>query len=428
MRVCMFTNTYLPHVGGVARSVDAFSRDLAARGHEVLVVAPTFPDKEDGEEPGPVAGVSVFRVPAIQNFNGSDFSVRLPMPFRLSKRIDGFNPDLIHSHHPFLLGDAALRAAEVRGLPVVFTHHTMYERYTHYVLETEAMKRFVIQLSTGYANLVDRVVAPSESVAEVLRRRKVKTPIRVVPTGVDTKFFASGDGERFRVKHGIETSTPVVGHLGRLAFEKNLDYLGRAVAEYLRHNEGVFLVAGNGPAEKRLRNIFSEEKLKGHLLLVGMLQGDDLADCYKAMDVFTFASTSETQGMVLTEAMASGTPVVALDAPGAREVVEDGRNGRLLPEETKPEDFASAIGEALEKSDSWRSRAAGRAEEFSRDTCAEKLLDLYREILAERPETERPQEDWLETLEIVQRRLRTEWDMLGEKAKAALEALEMGRG
>ena len=129
MKILMFTNTYLPHVGGVARSVSTFARDLVHLGLEVAVVAPHF----QGEDPDQNARVQVMRVPAIQNFNGSDFSVRLPIPFALSERIEAFNPDLIHSHHPFLLGDTAMRVARQRELPLVFTHHTMYEWYTHYV-------------------------------------------------------------------------------------------------------------------------------------------------------------------------------------------------------------------------------------------------------------------------------------------------------
>src|SRR3989339_50554 len=129
MKICMFTNTYLPHVGGVARSVNSFATELRNRGNEVLVIAPVFPGYEahDSEE------TDIIRVPAIQQFNGSDFSLSIPVPFFIDERIDAFDPDIIHSHHPYLLGDAALRAARRRRLPLVFTHHTLYERYVHYV-------------------------------------------------------------------------------------------------------------------------------------------------------------------------------------------------------------------------------------------------------------------------------------------------------
>src|SRR3982750_4419142 len=125
MRVVMMTNTYLPHVGGVARSVESFSTALRSAGHSVKVVAPDFPGEAENES-------DVIRVPAIQRFNGGVFSGRLPVPGLLTEPLDRFQPDLVHAHHPFLLGDTALRVASGRGLPLVFTHHTLYEEYTHY--------------------------------------------------------------------------------------------------------------------------------------------------------------------------------------------------------------------------------------------------------------------------------------------------------
>jgi len=195
MKICMFTNTYLPHVGGVARSVDFFAKDLRKLGHRVLVVAPTFPT-----DMGPVEDNDrVLRVPAVQNFNGSDFSVTIPAPFIVSQRIENFKPDILHSHHPFLMGDTALRIARRRDLPLVFTHHTLYERYTHYVpLDSKALQDFVINLSTRYANFCDRVVAPSSSIARLIRRRGVQRPIEEIPTGVDADFFAGAIEQFFQ--------------------------------------------------------------------------------------------------------------------------------------------------------------------------------------------------------------------------------------
>jgi len=220
MNICMFTNTYLPHVGGVARSVAFFTEDLRKRGHRVLVVSPTFP--HDDALTGQEEEEDVLRVPAIQNFNGSDFSVRIPLPFLVDQKIDDFKPDVIHSHHPFLLGDTAVRAAYRRNLPLIFTHHTLYEKYTHYVsLDSEVMKRLAVHLTTEYANLCTRVVAPSRSIADLIAERGVIPPIAVIPTGVDIDYFRSGKGADFRRLHHIPLDAPVIGHLGRLAPEKN---------------------------------------------------------------------------------------------------------------------------------------------------------------------------------------------------------------
>ena len=228
MNILMMTNTYLPHVGGVARSVDAFSQALRAEGHAVLVVAPSFQGAARRE-------AGVVRVPAIQHFNGSDFSLRLPIPGLLSRALDRFEPDVVHSHHPFLLGDAALRVATRFGLPLVFTHHTMYERYTHYVPgDSPALRRFVMGLVREYANLCDAVIAPSESIARLLVERGVRAPIHAIPTGVEVGRFGRGDGAALRRRLGIAPGSFVVGHVGRLAHEKNLPFLAAAVAGLLR--------------------------------------------------------------------------------------------------------------------------------------------------------------------------------------------------
>src|SRR6185369_13365031 len=135
MKICMMTNTYLPHVGGVARSVSTFAEEYRRQGHEVLVVAPNFPGRM------PKRGEAIVeRVAAVQNFNGSDFSVRLPLAAGLSVRLDTFAADIIHAHHPFLLGDTALRMAMNKNVPIVFTHHTRYEDYTHYVPFSDTLK------------------------------------------------------------------------------------------------------------------------------------------------------------------------------------------------------------------------------------------------------------------------------------------------
>src|SRR3954467_1297822 len=190
MKICMMTNTYLPHVGGVARSVSTFAEEFLREGHDVLVVAPQF----DGKPLPPKAEAIVERVPSLRNFNGSEFSVRLPLATALSNRLDAFQADIIHAHHPFLLGDTALRVAMNKNVPIVFTHHTRYEDYTHYVpFDSEGLKEVAINLPTQFANLCDGVVAPSESIARLLRRRGVKSPMAVIPTGIDVAAFASPD-------------------------------------------------------------------------------------------------------------------------------------------------------------------------------------------------------------------------------------------
>ncbi len=418
MNILIFTNTFTPHVGGVARSVAAFTEEYRRRGHRVLTVAPEFADM-------PAHEPEVVRVPAIQNFNASDFSVVLPSFQWLSDEIDAFAPDIVHSQHPFLLGASAVRAARHRRLPLVFTHHTLYEQYTHYVPgDSPALKRFTIELATRYANLSDQVFAPSESVQRLLEQRGVTTPVAVVPTGVRLEHFAQGDGAAFRRRMGIPGNVFVVGHLGRLAPEKNLEFLSREVADFARVRPEVhFLVVGAGPSEKGMRELFDRAGLSARLHVAGVLQQQALADALHAMDVFAFASRSETQGMVLTEAMAAGLPVVALDASGVREVVVDGRNGRLLEDQT-PGVFGAALQwvAGLDEAAMRGLKRAARdtAEEFSMGRSADKALDCYQALLSRRAAVAHGDEGaWKRVMHAIE----TEWNILKSVAGAGDAAL-----
>jgi len=422
VNILMMTNTFTPHVGGVARSVASFTAAYRDRGHRVMVVAPEF-------ENMPSAEIDVVRVPAIQHFNGGDFSVMLPVPGFLTSAVDDFEPDVIHSHHPFLLGGTALRMARYRQLPIIFTHHTLYEEYTHYVPgDSPELKQFVISLSTNYANLCDTVFAPSESVAHVLRERGVETHIEIIPTGVDVDKFSTGSGAGFRDVMNIPQDAFVVGHLGRLAPEKNLEFLTQALCRFLEGNrEAHFLIVGQGPSEEKVRDFVDQAGVGDRVHTSGTLTRKALISAYHAMDVFAFASKSETQGMVLTEAMAAGVPVIALDASGVREVVVDGRNGRLLKQETVNafsdalQDFAELEPEALAR---LGREARKTAETFSIDGCAEHALYCYeRASLREEAKHQWDIEPWSQTLALIA----AEWNVVKGLAAAADAALQAGR-
>ena len=374
MNILMMTNTYKPLVGGLERSVSSFAKEFREAGHRVIIVAPEFPDMQPEKD--------VIRVAAMKNFNGTDFSVQLPVQGTLTEALGDFSPHIVHSQHPFLIGDTALKIASKFKVPLVFTHHSLYEENVHYMPgNIEARKRFMIELSTGYANLADHVFAPSESVMVMMKERGVTTPIDVVPTGIYADQFARGAGKAFRKKMNIPADAFVVGHVGRLAAEKNLEFVTRAVAKFLKLKpNGYFLIGGTGPAEESIKEIMAQEGLQDRLHLAGMLRGKDLVNAYHAMDVFVFASQSETQGLVVTEAMAAGIPVVAVDAPGVREVVKDGVNGRLLMNESI-EDFALSL-EWIKKQPPSRIKRIKKAcketaQGFLMKDCAQRALKIF---------------------------------------------------
>lgn len=418
MKIAMFTNTYTPHIGGVARSVSGLVEELRVMGHAVLVIAPEFPGMPENE-------AGVIRVPAIQHFAGSDFSAPAPITLALAGELDEFRPDIVHSHHPFLLGDTALRIAAARNLPVVFTYHTRYELYGHYVAQdSPALQRLVLSLALGYCDLCDAIVAPSESIAIFLEEHGVAVPTTVIPTGIETSRFDHGDDRRIRRELGIEPDVFVVGHVGRLAREKNLDYLASAVSLFLHdHHEAHFLIAGEGDMREPMRARFARAGLDGRVHMPGAVEGERLSGTYAAMDVFAFSSHSETQGLVLAEAMTAGVPVVALDAPGAREIVVDASNGRLLPADAPPALFASAVEwvatrPAVERrSLSYAARRTAAA--YARPATASRTVSLYETLREGHREAKSLNDSpWA----AARRTLATEWDILRNIASAVGEA------
>lgn len=406
MDILMMTNTYKPLVGGLERSVSNFTKEFRAAGHRVIIVAPEYPDMEPEE--------GVIRVPAMQNFNGTDFSVQMPIQGTLTEALGEFKPNIVHAHHPFLIGDTALRIASKFNVPLVFTHHCLYEENVHYMPgNEEALKRFVIDLSTGYANLADRVFAPSESVMAMMKERGVTTPVDVVPTGIYTEQFARGAGKTFRLACGIPADAYVVGHIGRLAPEKNLAFMAGAVAEFMKNNPKVyFIIAGSGPSDTAIQEIMSREGVTDRLRMLGVLKGKELVNAYHAMDVFVFASQSETQGLVVSEAMAAGVPVVAVDAPGVREVVRDRVNGRLLAQENM-EEFVLALA-WLKRQPALRTKKIKQAckmtaKGFSMKICAARALQIYASLTAyqafSRPKRE--ENFWTDAVRSIQ----TQWGL-----------------
>ncbi len=417
MNILMITNTYKPFTSGVSRSIVTFTACYRKLGHKVLIVAPSFPDQEEESE--------VIRVPTIQNFNGTDFSVGIPIPFSLNEEINKFNPAVIHSHHPFLLGNTALRLAATFEIPLIYTFHTFYEKYTHYApgAGTEALKYFVGTLAAGYANLSDQIIAPSHYVALELARKGVTKPIDVIPTGIDLQAIATGEGKRFRNKYSIPEKAFVVGFVSRLAEEKNIGFLMDAVLQFMESEEHVyFVIAGTGPLEASIKERIEAHANKARISLVGIQLGQDLFDCYHAMNVFAFASQSETQGLVVTEAMAAGLPVVAVKASGIDEVVQDKVNGRLLETENI-ESFVSALEWIFKANKSLRNSlieaAHKTAERLSDENCALRALKLYEDAKREAKHLHEKESSWNAFIHTIE----TEWNILANMGKAAQGAI-----
>lgn len=419
LKIVQFTNTYAPMVGGIEKSIARFKADFESRGHFVRVVTPAFATAERSED-------GVLRLPAIKGVGEKKFSVRLPFPGRLDAWMEAVEPDLVHSHQPFMLGDSAWRVARDRNVPLVFTHHTLYERYAEWpLIERERAESLLLSLTTQYANRCDWCLAPTASVAELMRERGVRRPIEVLSTGIDVDRFGSGNGPDFRARHGIPPGAFVVGHLGRITAAKNMSFLGEAVAAFLeRRPDAWFLLVGEGDELEPVRSLLANQGLEERLVTPGNLAGRAIADAYAAMNLFAFASHTDTQGLVLAEAMAAGVPVVALDAPGARDCLKKGEFGKLLPADASSSDFAASL-ESLADDRAARTGLADEARkhvrEFDHKVSADRMEAFYQRVVAEHERSVADEGDgeWDQFVE----RMEREWQLLSEKFSAARKAV-----
>ena len=324
MRIALFTNNYLPFCGGVTISVETLRQGLEAAGHEAWVFGPRLAGAQD-------PSTRIVRYPSIPATTYPEFALAVPYSRRIARTFTGLDFDVVHAHHPFLLGPAARRLARRTRRPLVFTYHTRYEKYAHYVpLPLGLVQSAAIRLSAGFAARADAVLAPSTVVRDELHARGVRTPIAVVPTGIDLARFRPGDRAAARRRLGVADGDALVLYVGRLDREKSVE---RVLVAFERIASTVasarLLLVGHGTEAERLRRLASGLSVTPRIRFLGLRPHDELAECYQAADVFLFASETETQGLVLAEAASCGLPAVAVDAPGCDEVVRDGETGIL---------------------------------------------------------------------------------------------------
>jgi 1,2-diacylglycerol 3-alpha-glucosyltransferase len=382
LRILYVSDVYFPRVNGVSTSIRTFRRELQALGHEVMVVAPQYPQPAPADEDG-IVRIASCGVP----LDPEDRLMRSRALRELPARLGTQSFDLVHIQTPFAAHYAGLRIARELGVPCVATYHTFFEEYLyHYVpFAPRALMRALARgFSRRQCNQLDALVVPSRAMLSTLTRYGVRSPMTILPTGVSLGELAGGDGAAFRKLHGIPMDRPLLVHIGRVAFEKNIDFLLRVLLRVrMRHPNALLLIAGEGPALLHLQSLARSLLLDDNVKFVGYLdRATNLLDCYRAGDVFVFASRTETQGLVLLEAMALGVPVVAIGEMGTLDILEAGEGALVAPADEQG--FADAICSLLD-SPPLRQRLAteGRryAAHWGAARQAERLAEFYAGVV-----------------------------------------------
>ena len=388
MHIAFFTNFYLPVVNGVSRSVESFRKELTRQGNNVFVFA-----QSDGkyEDQAPF----IFRYPSLT----LPVYVEVPAVIPVSPFVDQLLPslklDVIHTHHPVLLGQTAARKAAEMDLPLVFTFHTQYREYTHYIpLPQEAIQEFlkgaVETWLRDFMGLCQHIVIPSESMKEILiRDYGLRARYTVIPTGIDLEPYQLADREALRASRGWQADKILVS-TGRLAQEKNWPTLIRAAQKvYQKHPDLRLVLIGSGPKKSALQELASKLDMAERVTFTGELPFSDVIVYLKAADIFGFASVTETQGLVTMEALAAGLPVVAVDGSGTRDIVDNGKQGFLVRNDA--DELAASVNRLLESPEmmqKFRDRALKKVKAFDVKKCARQLVSVYEQAILDKSESQ----------------------------------------
>jgi len=371
LTIGMFTDTYQPETNGVVTSIVSIARGLRSRGHRVIIVAPAHPE---GDEEHP----DIFHLRSTAFPFYPEFRMAFPLPAKVVASLPNVPFDVIHAHTFFFIGCLGAYLAGLRKTPLFFTYHTKFEDYLHYLpVHQRISKPQTEWVTREFSNRCTRVIAPSQPTADLLRSYGVTAPFAILPGGVDLETFGLQGEEPALI--GQARPGPVLLSVGRLAKEKNLDLLLQSFALLLRARPDAHLILiGDGPQRPELEQRANALGCGDKVSFPGALEQRQLGAYYRGADAFVFTSLTETQGLVLVEALAHGLPVIAVDCPVTRDIVAGGA-GALTPQD--PSAFSQAVASLVSETHAQRRErkdAARRAAApFSIDALAQQLEALY---------------------------------------------------
>jgi len=383
MHIAYFTNFYLPVVNGVVRSIQSFREAFTDLGHNVFI----FAQEDNYEDTEPF----IFRYPSLRLPLSVDIPTALPVSSFVDQLIPKLKLDIIHTHHPVLLGQTAATKARDNNLPLVFTFHTQYQEYTHYIpfpqeQVQEFLKNTVMNWMREFMRKCQHIVIPSESMRSILvNDYGLVDRFTVIPTGIDIRPYKKANGDALRAEWGWQDDRVIIS-AGRLAEEKNWVTLLQAFALAQQSQSNLRLVLiGNGPQSETLKQLAGELGITEHVKFTGQVPFTEIPNYLKAADLFAFASLTETQGIVTMEAMAAGLPVVAVDASGTKDILTDGEQGFLVQNDTQ--DLANGIIKLIENPglmSKFKSAALKTSRTYDNKRLARKMLKVYEQAILDK--------------------------------------------
>jgi len=379
MRVAIYTNTYWPTVNGVAISIANLRAGLQELGHSVHIFAPAPVGFDSAEDQ---AGVS--RFPSLPAPVEADYHLALPVAPRVTRALLKHKFDIVHTHHPMWVGVWGQWYARWMNLPLVTTIHTQYEIYSKLVpLPDDMVDQYLrLQVKT-YCNRCDLITTPASSSRERLLTMGVERPIEVIYNPTDLSALWDADGSAIRRQYGCGPDDLLMGYVGRLAPEKNLSALLDAAEIMLPQLPQLrLLLVGDGPSRQALQKRAGKIPGGDRIFFAGRIDHSLIPQYDAALDVFITPSMFEVQPLSFAEAMAAGTPVIAMDAPGSNDMVEDGVNGRLVPPAEQGQGLARVSMELLRDPAALRAtseRARNWANRYDRMTVVRRVLDAYEQ-------------------------------------------------
>ncbi len=390
MKILFISDVYFPRINGVSTSIRTFVLQMQNLGHEVHLIAPDYDVVTEDE-------AWIKRIPARSlYFDPEDKLMKYGAAMQLLPALEQEKYDIIHVHTPFVAHYLGLKLAAQLNIPCIETYHTFFEDYLHHYLPwmPKSIARGIARMiSKRQCNAVDAIVAPSNPMLDVLRKYGVNVLSEVIPTGLQESSFADADGQAFRLEYGIAIDRPMLLYVGRVAFEKNIDFLlemTKLLAE--KRPDVLLVVTGEGPAEANLHKLAKSLELEKNVQFIGYLdRNKELNACYESADIFVFASKSETQGLVLLEAMAQATPVVAIAELGTASILIEGKGALIAPDDTAK--FADRVHQLLLNPEH-RFELGKRGKSYALDKWtatlqAQRMIKFYEEIILS-PSTNQP--------------------------------------